>query len=67
MIDVVELTVNIGALREKLDFDHQALLVTITPEDRQALRISVERCTLELQRLLYRLITLPLEPADTAD
>ena len=67
MIDVVELTGNIETLRHTLDIDYQTLLAQITPEERQALRISVERCTLDLQRLLFRLITQPLEMGDAAN
>ena len=66
MTDVIELTGNIEQLRNTLEIDQQALLATITREERRALRISVERCTIELQRLLYQLITLPLEMDELA-
>jgi hypothetical protein len=67
MTDALVLTGNIETLRNDLGIDHQTLLATISPEERQALRISVERCTLELQRLLYRLITQPLDMPDRTD
>lgn len=59
MIDVVGLTRNIDAVSATLDIDLAALLAATSPKERHALRISVERCTLELQRLLYQLVTLP--------
>lgn len=61
MIDAAVLTREIETLRNTLDIDQHALLATTEPTDQRALRVSVERCTLELQRLLYQLITLPLE------
>jgi len=61
MTDLVALTRKIETLRNILDVDQDALLAATPLGDRRALRISVERCTLELQRLLSRLITMPLD------
>ena len=61
MTDLVALTRNIETLRNTLDVDQEALLAGTQLGEQRALRASVERCTLELQRLLYRLITLPLD------
>ncbi|MEO7692249.1 MAG: hypothetical protein ABIS51_23395 [Sphingomonas sp.] len=61
MTDLVALTRNIEKLRSTLDVDQDALLAAAPLGDQRALRTSVELCTLELQRLLYRLITSPLD------
>ena len=67
MIDVPELTLTIETLRDTLETNLEALLATTTQKERRALRASVERCTVELQRLLYRLITLPMEARSPVD
>jgi len=64
MSDVAVLTRNIETLRGTLSVDMATFLATTSQSERNALRASVETCTLELQRLLYCLITQPLEASD---